>query len=268
MNRTPHFVFSGIGFGLRGLIAYLIWWEFAHAQLANLLVPVETNSSSSLTTATDRKAPEELFTQADLLRELGQALSEHFSLTGDLELEVTRPWASITVSARPMLSVLEYPRQGMASQMTVRCRLTINDNELGEWFLPLQARLWEEVWVSASTLRNGQALEPSLLRTQRVDLLRYRSQLLEADRDPTNYQMVQSLGAGAVLTMRDLIEKPLIQKNQMVDAILQRGSLSITMKAQALENGSPRAFIKMRNLESRKEFSAQVINERQVHVFF
>jgi flagella basal body P-ring formation protein FlgA len=40
------------------------------------------------------------------------------------------------------------------------------------------------------------------------------------------------------------------------------------MKALALENGTAGALIKLRNLESHKEFNGQIINESKVQVQF
>ena len=264
----------GLGALLRLASASLLVSDVAHAQLAKLLAPVELQSGLVQSVDVGKELrPEDPkseipFTQEELLRELSASLSDHFALKGELELELVRSWAGVRLTGQPTLSILEYPQKGVSSQMSVRCRLSDNGHQVGEWLLPLRARLWQEVWVAASTLRNGQPLEISMVRRQKVDLLRYRSELLDADSDPSLYQTVQNVASGSVLSMRDVLEKPLIQKNQVVDAVLKRGALSITMKAQALENGAPRAFIKMRNIESRKEFNAQVIDERQVHVFF
>ena len=48
----------------------------------------------------------------------------------------------------------------------------------------------------------------------------------------------------------------------------QQGLLAIRMKALALENGAAGDLIKLRNLESRKEFNGQILNENQVQVHF
>jgi flagella basal body P-ring formation protein FlgA len=40
------------------------------------------------------------------------------------------------------------------------------------------------------------------------------------------------------------------------------------MKALALEDGGINALIKMRNLDSNKEFDAQILNENEVKVHF
>ena len=44
--------------------------------------------------------------------------------------------------------------------------------------------------------------------------------------------------------------------------------LAISMKALAMENGAKGDLIKLRNLESRKEFSGQILNENRVQIHF
>jgi flagella basal body P-ring formation protein FlgA len=67
---------------------------------------------------------------------------------------------------------------------------------------------------------------------------------------------------------RDVVEKPVIRKNQIVEVVANRGALTITMKAQALESGAVKALIRMRNLDSKREFNAQVIDETRANVVF
>jgi len=78
----------------------------------------------------------------------------------------------------------------------------------------------------------------------------------------------QSVAPGRPLTRRDVSERPVIHKGDVVDVIAHQGVFSIRMKAQALENGIKRELIKMRNIESRKDFTAQVVNESEVEVHF
>jgi flagella basal body P-ring formation protein FlgA len=53
-----------------------------------------------------------------------------------------------------------------------------------------------------------------------------------------------------------------------VDAVASEGGLNIRMRAIAVEGGPAGAVIRVRNLDSQKEFVAQVLNENQVQVRF
>jgi flagella basal body P-ring formation protein FlgA len=101
-----------------------------------------------------------------------------------------------------------------------------------------------------------------------VDVLREHESLLTSDTDPTAFDVAQSVAPGRPLTRRDVSERPVIHKGEVVDVIARQGAFAIRMKALALENGIRRDLIKMRNLESHRDFTAQVINENQVEVHF
>jgi flagella basal body P-ring formation protein FlgA len=79
---------------------------------------------------------------------------------------------------------------------------------------------------------------------------------------------VQSLPAGRPLTRRDVIERPVVRKGQLVEVVAQQGALNLSMKALALESGAAGDLIKLRNLESRREFCGQVLHESKVQVQF
>jgi flagella basal body P-ring formation protein FlgA len=74
--------------------------------------------------------------------------------------------------------------------------------------------------------------------------------------------------AGRPLGRREAAGRPLIRKGQFVEAVAQHGAMSISMKALALENGAAGDLIRLRNVESRKDFNAQVLNENKVQVRF
>jgi flagella basal body P-ring formation protein FlgA len=52
----------------------------------------------------------------------------------------------------------------------------------------------------------------------------------------------------------------------MADVLVSQGSLSLRMKAMALEGGAVGITVKLRNLDSRKDFFGEVIGEGQVSV--
>ena len=55
---------------------------------------------------------------------------------------------------------------------------------------------------------------------------------------------------------------------QLVDVVVAEGALSISMKGISLGNGGAGEMVSVRNIDSRKEFSAKVININTVQVKF
>jgi flagella basal body P-ring formation protein FlgA len=50
----------------------------------------------------------------------------------------------------------------------------------------------------------------------------------------------------------------------MADALIQDGALNVMMKVQALEDGTPGQFIRLRNLQSEHDFSGKVLDGKTV----
>jgi flagella basal body P-ring formation protein FlgA len=210
-----------------------------------------------------------LLGEQELLRQLRRQLAEQFSLHGDLEIDLCREWNPLPLPPEGGSVVIsEFPREGVASSFLVRFKVVSGEKLLGEWQIALRARLWQEVWVAEVRLDRGQALDKSVVGSQKVDVLVNHNALLGTELNPAEFEMDQTLNVGQPIKRRDVIAKPVIRKNQIVEAVANRGAIAITMKAQALENGTAKALIKMRNLDSRKEFTAQVLDESHVSVLF
>lgn len=205
----------------------------------------------------------------DLLQCLEKQLAEYYSLKGDFKLAFTRPWQAVKLPDKAFEVVInDYPGEGVSGSFFIRCKVVSGGETVGEWQLALHGQLWQEVWGALSRLDRGQALDRSLLAVQKVNVLRDKQAFLPAEADPALYEMAQSVPAGRPLTKRDVNERPLIHKGQVVEVIAKQGLLNVHMKALALEDGVLNALIKMRNLDSRKDFNAQIINENQVEVHF
>ena len=209
---------------------------------------------------------------APLLREqfvalLARDLAGHFRLEGELQLELLRPWsAPSTLAAQWTLEVMEYPMQP-ASSMLVRCRLMADGVPGNEFTLVCHAMHWREVWVTRQPLEVGSTFDPAVLDTRRVDVFRERDIVptLAGDR---SLVFTRAISGGRLLTWHDLGRRPLVRKGQVVEVSAVDGLLSISMKALALENGAQGDMVTVRNPDSRKEFSALVIDENHVQVHF
>lgn len=262
MNRFAALLVSGL----------LLSATAAHAQLNNLLAPVETappaNTKVSLTT-TPAPAPESLLTSERLTAELEKELATRLAVTGELKLTLGRPWEALRLPADDLfLAITEFPAGGVSGAFFIRVKASSGGAVIAEWQLPIRAQLWQEVWVAATRLERGQALDRTLLGVQKVDVLRERNPLIPAETDPSSFDVTQSIPAGRALTRRDIVERPVVHKGQVVEVIGQNGALNISMKALALESGAAGDLIKLRNLESRKEFSGQILHESKVQVHF
>ncbi len=235
-------------------------------------LPVDQGAPAAAATETRAGAPADglgaaPLTQDDFLGLVARDLSAHFNLEGDLQLELLRLWESPDrVARRWQVTLLEYPAIPSAS-MLVRCRITADGVVVSDNPLVLRAALWRDTWVSRQPLANGATFDPSSLDVRRTDLFRERD-AVPATVGDRSYIFARAVGAGRPLTWRDIAVRPLVRKGDLVEVSATDGTLSITMKGLAMQNGAQGETVQIRNLDSKKDFTAFVIDENRVQVRF
>jgi flagella basal body P-ring formation protein FlgA len=232
------------------------------AQAEVAVVPAGSAAADASRAATARAD----LTNDQLLPELSRQLSEHFRVVGDLQIELLRPWTpGVEAGAAVELTVLDFPST-LSSSLLVRVRLQSAGRPLGDTTLALRAQLLRDVWVTREPVARGNAVEPAQLDSRRVDVLRERDSLATGESESLTF--TRSVPAGRVLTWRDVARRALVRKGQVIEVAATDGALTITMKALAMENGAAGETVKVRNLESRREFAALVVSESRAQVRF
>lgn len=207
------------------------------------------------------------FTREQAVTALTRELAAHFNLEGDLQLELLRPWTPpAQVAAAWTLTVLEFPPTPTAS-MLLRCRVQADTKPTSDVTLSVRASLWRDAWVARQPLTLGAGFDPAQLESRRTDVLRERD-VLPASVGDRSYVMIRAVAAGRALTWRDISRRPLVRKGDLVEVSAVDGMLFVTLKALAMENGAQGEVVTLRNPESRKNFSAVVIDENRVQVRF
>lgn len=206
-------------------------------------------------------------TQAGFTAALSRELVSHFNLEGDLSIELLRAWAAPTLVARDwQVIVTEYPSVAAAA-MLLRCRVLADGEPAADYTVTLRAALWRDAWAARQPLTHNAVFDPAALEVRRVDLFRDRDALPAAVGD-ASFVFARAVQAGRIVTWRDIARRPLVKKGDMVEVSATEGVLSITMKAMALSNGAQGEAVTLRNLESRKDFTAFVVDENRVQVRF
>jgi flagella basal body P-ring formation protein FlgA len=205
----------------------------------------------------------------DLQSELEKQLTAYFGLKGDLRLSFVEQWHPVPLPGKDCdITLTDYPAEGITGAFNVTFKVVSGGTQVGEWQIDLRAQLWQSVWITQSRLERGQSLDRTMLNDRKIDVLRNPDSYLSDDIDPDGYDAAQGLGAGVPIAKQDVIERPVIHRGDVVDVIATEGMLDIRMKALALEDGGINALIKLRNLDSNKEFDAQILNENEVRVHF
>jgi flagella basal body P-ring formation protein FlgA len=195
--------------------------------------------------------------------------SEQVRDKGELELRLMRPWPAITVPDEPLsLRVLDLPTSGVSGNFIVRFELSAGGGRevLGAWQMPLQAKVWREIWVAKSALPRNQPFREAPVARERRDVLALReAPLTVAEPDPA-WEIAEHVPSGAPLYARSVRLRPVVHRGQVVDAQLREGPIVISLKVEVMENGSPGQTVRVRNVQSRREFRGKVENEQTVLV--
>jgi flagella basal body P-ring formation protein FlgA len=206
-------------------------------------------------------------TQDQLLAELTRQLSDHFQVRGELQLELYRPWTSPTGTSSSVEPVIiDWPTR-LASSLSLAVRLQNGGAAVAQFTLLVKVQLLREVWVARTPIERGSNFDPSQLDTRKVDVLLQR-ETVATDSTEADLTYACSVAAGRPLCWRDLTHRSLIRKGQIVEVAAIDGTLTITTKALAMENGAAGDTVKLRNLESKKDFSALVVAEARAQVRF
>ncbi|MBK9990291.1 MAG: flagellar basal body P-ring formation protein FlgA [Verrucomicrobia bacterium] len=222
-------------------------------------------SRAETTTGAAQVAPV-AFTQETLITDLSRQISERFQLRGELQLDLARPFPMLAVAGPVEVSILTCPAR-LSPTLLLQVRLQKDGRVLGDYSINLKAQLFRDAWVSRMPIERGSNFDPAQLDTQRVDFLQQRD-VVPADGAEGDLTYATSVSASRLLTWRDLTRRSLVRKGQIVEVSAIDGTLTITTKALAMENGAAGDMIKLRNLESKKDFSALVVADARAQVRF
>lgn len=205
--------------------------------------------------------------RATLLASLTADLVAHFNLEGDLQLELIRNWNPPKRTASSWVIVISEHPSLPAATMMMRCRILADGELVAEESLMVRANLWRDGWVTRQPVTTGETFDPSGLEVRRVDQFRDR-EVLPATVGDRAFVYTRAVSAGRLLTWRDVTRRPLVRKGDLVEVTASDGPLLVTMKALALQNGAAGDVVTVRNPESRRDFSALVVDENHVKVRF
>ena len=186
-----------------------------------------------------------------------ERIHTHFELEGDLHLV---PVSGGNFAPKPgaQVSIVEFP-SAIASQLLLRVRTETRGEAAQEHTLVLRANLWRSGWKLRQPSQRGDLLDTSALEPVRIDVLRDREAL--ATLPQGEYIFTRAVPPDRLLTWRDLAARPIVRRGQVVEVVAQSGPVSVSLKGLAMQDGARNEMIRIRNIQSNREFTAQVIAE-------
>jgi flagella basal body P-ring formation protein FlgA len=186
---------------------------------------------------------------------------------GQLELNLTQPWQAPVVPDEPLkVKILELPTAGVTRSFIVRFQLCTATEIAGTWDVTFQAHIWRDVWVAHSDLLRGESLADADVMRDHRDVLTIHEALADFSPGDETLEIADSVPADGILLARDLKLRSVIHRGQVADAVLQDGTLNITMKVEALEDGAPGQIIRARNTVSLRDLTGKVLDDHTIQV--
>ena len=182
--------------------------------------------------------------------EITARIHTHFGLEGDLHLV---PVSGGTFAPKPgaMISIVEFP-SGISAQILLRVRTEVTGEASQEQTVVLRANLWRSGWKLRQPSQRGDLLDSSALEPVRIDVLRDRDALSAMPQG--DYIFTRAVPPDRLLTWRDLAARPIVRRG---------GPVSVSLKGMAMQDGARNETIRIRNLQSNREFTAQVTGENR-----
>lgn len=188
---------------------------------------------------------------------------------GDLELHFNRPWNNVVLPDDPLsVKILEMPGSGVSVNFLCRFELFAGGESAGVYQAGLLAKVWKEVYVARSNIGRGELLKESDVILEKRDVLANREYLTNLPLDDAFVEFRENLPAGSLVTARYLRLRTVLKRGRQVDAMFQDPTMTISVRAEALEDGIPGQIVRLRNLQSRREFKGKVQDEQTVQVLF
>jgi len=246
---------------------------FTRAQLNALLVQKAPELACTNWTGAERikiTRATRVLTQAVLSELLAAAIqSESVKDHGELELRFTRPWNSIVLPDEPLSAkILELPTSGVSPNFICRFELFAGGESAGVFQQALQGKVWKQVYVAHSNLQRGELLRDADVTLEKRDILNNREFLNTLPLDDPFIELRENITAGNLITARSLRLRSVVKRGRQVEAMFQDAALTISVRAEALEDGVPGQIVRLRNVQSRREFKGKVQDEQTVLVLF
>ena len=122
--------------------------------------------------------------------------------------------------------------------------------------------------MAGRALNRGDRLSSDLLDRRMVDVLRQNTRIISADVDLEGFEFTGSVSPGSPIRWNHVNSIPSVRKGQVIDVFASGKGLYISMKGVAMQDGGNGEYINVRNLSSKQEFQAKVLNESSVKVYF
>ena len=146
----------------------------------------------------------------------------------------------------------------------VRC----NDSKPWRMFVRVNIKGYESIAVLKTSKVRGEALLASDITYERRDVTTLRDKFLTRTDAVTGYIFRRSVKAGQVVALRMLKAPHVVKRGEQVQIVADSNGIQVTMKGEAMANGTRGSVIRVRNSSSNRIVEGEVVDKGVVRVRF
>jgi flagella basal body P-ring formation protein FlgA len=124
--------------------------------------------------------------------------------------------------------------------------------------------LWMEVPCAAKPLNRGDPLTPDSVTFVRMNAAHMRELPWDGRGGP--WQVQRAIAPNQPILQGDLLAQSMLRKGSVVNLVYEKGNVRMSVRAEVLADAEPGATVAVRNLQSKKQIFATVIDNNTVMV--
>lgn len=223
------------------------------------LIPAKPEPSTSRETPAETKR-ERTLGEGDLIAGVKAEVERELAEGDMVELRHRGDWKPVRVATgSEWRFILSEPfRPDTRGNWFPLVVLEVEGKVAGSWRIPFRVDLYRSVFMAYERLGRGEVPVAPAVKTVKENIYEVRGNPIPATQPLTNYELVQPVGEGQLLTWEDVVPRPLIRRGDKVSVVLEKGALTVLVTAQSLEDGQAGDRILLRNNRSRQELTAVV----------
>ena len=124
--------------------------------------------------------------------------------------------------------------------------------------------LWMDVPCAAKSLNRGDALTPDAVTFVRMNAAHMRDVPWDGRGGP--WQVQRTIAPNQPILQGDLLAQSMLRKGSVVNLVYEKGNVRMSVRAEVMADAEPGATVTVRNLQSKKQIFATVIDNSTVMV--
>lgn len=143
--------------------------------------------------------------------------------------------------------------------------LLVKENKKTESFIKVKLHLYKNVVTVRNKIRSRSDLNASDFEVKSLDVSLLKGIPFTSLEEISSFRTKIALNPGTILVREVLEAKPVIQSGDLVKASLTNGNVTVTIEANARQEGAPGEIIRVVT-QNKKQYKAKVVDSSNVNI--